>query len=230
MKYKHIFIDLDHTLYDFERSTRTTFFELYEKFNLKQNGISDFDQFMELYKRKNMELWAQYRDGKIKKKFLNVERFHVSLLYFGIDDRAFAGRFANEYLQKSPTNKALFPGVREALEYLQSKYTLHIITNGFEEVQQVKMKANDLNKYFTTITTSEEAGAKKPSEKIFIHALASSGASSDESLMIGDDYNVDIEGAKNIGMDQMLFIPDGNMDGFNCTFIISDFSQIPDYL
>lgn len=230
MKYRHIFIDLDHTLYDFERSTRITFLESYKKFNLKQNGVQDFDEFMTLYKKTNMELWSLYREGKIKKKFLNVERFHRTLLSFGIDDRAFAGRFASEYLNNSPRNKALFPGVMEALEYLFAKYKLHIITNGFEEVQRVKMEANDLNRFFTTITTSEEAGAKKPSEKIFIHALAASGASPDESLMIGDDYDVDIAGARNIGMDQMLFNPAGNT-GFNdCTYIISHFSQVHDHL
>lgn len=230
MKYKHIFIDLDHTLYDFERSTRLTFLELYEKFNLKKNGVADFDQFVMMYKRNNVELWGQYRDGKIKKKFLNVERFHSTLLHFGIDDRAFAGRFASEYLQNSPLKKALFPGVMEALEYLHGKYRLHIITNGFEEVQRVKMKANDLNRFFATITTSEEAKAKKPSEKIFIHAMASSGASPDESLMIGDDYDVDIAGAKNIGMDQMIFVPDGKIDSYQCTYILSDFSEIHKYL
>lgn len=230
MKYRHIFIDLDHTLYDFERSTRITFFELYEKFNLKKNGVDDFDEFMKVYKKTNIELWSLYREGKIKKKFLNVERFHSTLLQFGIDDRAFAGRFASEYLHNSPRNKALFPGVIEALEYLFKRYKLHLITNGFEEVQRVKMQANDLNRFFTTITTSEEAGAKKPSEKIFIYAMAASGASADESLMIGDDYDVDIAGARNVGMDQMLF---NNLEkpGFDdCTYIISQFSQIYDYL
>jgi putative hydrolase of the HAD superfamily len=230
MKYRHIFFDLDRTLYDFDKSTRQTFFELYEKFNLKKNGVKDFDDFLDTYHANNLKLWAQYRDGKIKKKFLNVERFHVTLLHFGIDDRAFAGRFASEYILESPKKKTLFPGVVEAVEYLHGKYKLHIITNGFDEVQQVKMKANGLNKYFLTITTSEEAGAKKPSEKIFIHALVKAGAGPDESLMIGDDYAVDIEGAKNVGMDQMLFLPGGEKDDYDCTFIIGDMAEIHEHL
>ena len=226
MKYRHIFFDLDRTLYDFDKSTRQTFGELYEKFNLEKNGVDDFDDFIDLYHKNNLELWAQYRAGKIKKKFLNVERFHVTLLHFGIDDRAFAGRFASEYLLESPKKKTLFPGAVEAIEYLYGKYKLHIITNGFDEVQQVKLNANGLNKYFLTVTTSEEAGAKKPSEKIFIHALVKAGASPDESLMIGDDYDVDIEGARNAGMDQMLFLPDGSPDGYECTYVIKKFSEV----
>ena len=227
MRYRHIFFDLDRTLYDFDKSTRETFLELFGKFNLEKNGVRDFDEFMKLYHENNLELWAQYRNGKIKKKFLNVERFHITLLHFGIDDRAFAGRFAHEYLHESPKKKTLFPGVVEAVEYLYGKYKLHIITNGFDEVQQVKMEANGLNKYFTTVTTSEEAGAKKPSERIFMHALVKAGAAPDESLMIGDDYDVDIQGARNVGMDQMLFLPDGKTDGFDSTYIISHFEEIP---
>jgi putative hydrolase of the HAD superfamily len=230
MKYKHIFIDLDRTLYDFDRSTRITFLELFEKFKLKRNGVSDFDAFLKLYQKNNVELWGQYRDGKIRKKFLNVERFHKTLLHFGINDRAFAGRFASEYLHKSPQNKALFPGVREAMEYLNKKYDLHIITNGFDEVQRVKMQANDLNSYFKTITTSEEAGAKKPSEKIFIRAMVKSGAAADESLMIGDDFDADIMGAKNVGMDQMLVRHEGGKNGYDCTYVIENFDEIPTYL
>jgi putative hydrolase of the HAD superfamily len=230
MKYRHIFFDLDRTLYDFDKSTRQTFRELYEKFNLEKNGVDDFDAFMDLYHKNNLELWAQYRKGRIKKKFLNVERFHVTLLKFGINDRAFAGRFASEYLLESPKKKTLFPGVLEAIEYLYGKYKLHIITNGFDEVQKVKLNANGLNKYFLTVTTSEEAGAKKPSEKIFIHALVKAGAGPDESLMIGDDYDVDIEGARNAGMDQMLFIPEGSNSPYDCTYIIGSMSEIPRYL
>lgn len=224
--YTHIFIDLDRTLYDFDKSTRITFLELYEKFNLQKNGVYDFDEFFELYKKNNVALWGQYRDGKIKKRFLNVERFHVTLLHFGVNDRAFAGRFASEYLQKSPLNKALFPGAIEALDYLFNKYTLHVITNGFDEVQRVKMKANDLDKYFKTITTSEEAGAKKPSEKIFYFALSKAGAKLNESLMIGDDYDVDVLGAKNVGMDQVLFAPAGLPNSVDCTFVVNELSAL----
>jgi len=227
MKYKHIFFDLDHTLYDFDKSTRQTFSELYEKYGLEHNGVPDFDEFMEVYFKNNVRLWDEYREGKISKKFLNVERFHVTLLKYGINDRAFAGRFANEYLKNTPQNKALFPGAMEVLEYLYPKYKLHIITNGFEEVQKVKMESNDLNRFFETVTTSEEAGAKKPDEQIYHYAMNKAGAIASESIMIGDDPDVDILGARLVGMDQVLFTNNGMANHDNITFIIR---QLPELL
>ena len=230
MKYKHIFFDLDRTLYNFDESTRITFSELYEKFRMKENGVHSFDHFLALYKQNNVKLWAQYRDGKIKKKFLNVERFHITLLQFGINDRAFAGRFAADYLRLSPQNNALYPNVHNVLEYLHSKYILHIITNGFDEVQKVKMQSNNLDGYFTTVTTSEEAGAKKPNPKIFLYALAKAGALADESIMIGDDYEVDIIGAQGVQIDQVLFSPDGKIEDVESTYTIKDLIEIKSIL
>jgi len=226
MKYKHVFFDLDRTLYDFDESTRITFSALYEKFKMKENGVHSFEHFLELYKRNNIKLWAQYRDGKIKKKFLNVERFHITLQQFGVNDRAFAGRFAADYLRLSPQNNALYPNVHEVLRYLKEKYMLHIITNGFEEVQKVKMKSNDLDGYFATVTTSEDAGAKKPNPEIFRYALRKAGALPHESIMIGDDYEVDIMGARGVEIDQMLFSPDADVDGLNSTHVIKDLIEI----
>ena len=232
MKYKHIFFDLDRTLYDFDESTKITFLELYEKFRMKENGVHSFDEFLELYKKNNYALWSQYREGKIKKKFLNVERFHVTLLHFGVDDRAFAGRFAADYLRMSPQNFALFPNVSEVLDYLKSKkrYTLHIITNGFEEVQNIKLQANQLDAYFTTVTTSEEAGAKKPNPKIFHFALQKAGATPEESLMIGDDYEVDIVGARSVNIDQILFSPSERPHKVGDTHVIKNLLEIKSIL
>jgi putative hydrolase of the HAD superfamily len=225
-KYKHIFFDLDHTLYDFDKSTRQTFKELYEKYGLQTNGVPDFDDFMVTYFKNNLRLWAEYREGMIKKKFLHVERFHVSFLYYGIDDRDFATRFANEYLKKTPLNKALFPGAIEVLEYLKPKYKLHIITNGFEEIQKVKMESNDLNRFFETVTTSEEAGANKPDAAIYHYAMQKASAKADESMMIGDDPDVDILGARLVGMDQILFLNNGDAHSSDCTFTIRNLKEI----
>lgn len=229
MKYKHLFIDLDRTLYDFDKSTHDTFLELFDKFELFQRNVP-FDRFFELYKENNVELWAQYREGKVTKKFLNVQRFDKTLNVFGIHDRAFAGRFACDYLLNSPLKKALFPGVPEVLKYLQEKYTLHIITNGFDEVQKVKMEANDLNKYFTTITTSEEAQAKKPNKEIFELAFKKANAKAEESLMMGDDIDVDILGARNMGMDQVYCNYTKTPHNSDITFEIFQFSDIKEIL
>ncbi len=225
MKYKHLFIDLDRTLYDFDKSTHDTFLELFDKFDLHNRNVP-FDRFFELYKENNVELWAQYREGKVTKKFLNVHRFDMTFNVFGIYDRAFAGRFASDYLLNSPLKKALFPGVPEVLKYLQEKYTLHIITNGFDEVQKVKMEANDLNKFFTTITTSEEAQAKKPNKIIFDLALKKAKTKAEESLMMGDDIDVDILGARNMGMDQVYCNYDRIPHNNEITFEMFQFSEL----
>jgi putative hydrolase of the HAD superfamily len=230
MKYKHIFIDLDRTLYDFDLSTRENFLELFDKFGLYERGVNPFDKFFELYLKNNVELWEKYRKGEISKRFLNVHRFHITLLEFGIDDRAFAGRFAADYLHLSPLKKALFPNVLEVLEYLQKKYILHIITNGFEEVQEIKIKANELDKYFTTITTSEEAGSKKPDPQIFKYALKKAGALPEESLMVGDDLEVDIEGAKTASLDGLFCNFDNLKHNGKVTFEVKSFAEIKEIL
>lgn len=229
MKYKHLFIDLDRTLYDFDKSTRDTFLELFDKFDLHKRKIP-FDRFFELYKENNIELWAQYREGKVTKKFLNVHRFDITFNVFGIHDRAFAGRFASDYLLNAPLKKALFPNVKVVLKYLQGKYTLHIITNGFDEVQKIKMETNDLNRFFTTITTSEEAQAKKPNREIFELALKKADAKAEESLMVGDDLDVDILGARNMGMDQVYCNYDNISHNSDITFEIFEFSDLKEIL
>lgn len=230
MKYKHIFIDLDRTLYDFDLSTRETFLELFDKFGLYERGVTPFEKFYELYLKNNLALWDQYRKGEVKKRFLNVHRFHITLLAFGINDRAFAGRFASDYRHLSPRKKALFPNVIEVLEYLHKKYTLHIITNGFDDVQEIKIKANELEKYFTTITTSEEAGAKKPEKRIFLYALKKAGALPEESLMIGDDLEVDIEGARQVGIDGLFCNFDNISHNKPTTFEVKEMVEIKDIL
>jgi putative hydrolase of the HAD superfamily len=229
MKYKHIFIDLDRTIYDFDKSTHDTFSELFDKFGLYDRGVP-FEKFFELYKQNNVALWEQYREGKITKKFLNVHRFDITFKEFGINDRAFAGRFASDYLLNSPLKRALFPNVKEVLEYLTEKYTLHIITNGFEEVQKTKLEANDLNKYFATVTTSEEAQAKKPKKEIFELAFKKAKAKPEECLMIGDDMEVDIIGAKAVGMDGMFCNYNNLSLNGAVTFEIKEFIEIKEIL
>lgn len=227
-KYTHIFFDLDHTLYDFEKSTYETIYELCEKYHLANKGIPMFKYFYQRYKEINDRYWGQYRKGKITKAFLNVERFHTTFKEFGIDDRDFAETFANEYLANAPLKNTLFPDVHEVLQYLKNKYSLHMITNGFEEVQEKKIKTTGLRKYFKTITTSEEAGVKKPDIEIFNYALKKAGANPIESLMIGDNIEVDIIGAKNAGLDQILFNIDNKTHNGDITFEISHMKEIMD--
>jgi putative hydrolase of the HAD superfamily len=208
MKYKHLFIDLDKTIWDFDRNAKTTFEEIYLKFDLKGKGISDLDSFFQVYTRINEMLWDLYRENKIKKEVLNIRRFELTLNEFGIDDLILATYISEDYITLSPQKTLLLPHSREALDYLYKKYHLHLITNGFEEVQQTKLDVSDLRKYFRTITTSEEAGVKKPEGPIFKLAMRKAGAKASESLMIGDDLAVDMAGASATGMDTLYFNPE----------------------
>ena len=202
-KYKHLFIDLDRTIWDFEKNAKETFQDIYNKYELKKKGIENIELFVEKYKVHNDLLWSYYRRGEIHKEVLSIKRFQLTLADFGIDDHLLAAQIGDDYVSISPQKTNLFPFAHESLYYLKNKYTLHLITNGFEEVQQTKIDVSDLRKYFTEIITSEEAGAKKPEKKIFEYSLKKADAKRKESIMIGDDLKVDIIGAKEFGMDQV---------------------------
>ena len=202
-KYKHIFFDLDHTLWDFERNAEETKREMFEILNLKDRGIDNYEIFRAEYIGINQALWALYRENKIEKDELKFRRFYDTLCLFGIDDIKLGEAMAEAFIEGITTKTYLFPFTRELLDYLFPKYPLHIITNGFDEVQFGKLKNSDLGKYFTQIITSEEAGSKKPDPEIFHFALQKAGADAAESLMIGDDLEVDMAGARQLGIDQI---------------------------
>ncbi len=230
MKYNHIFFDLDRTLWDFDKSSLEAFDEIFEKRNLKSLGIESVKVFHDVYDVHNKKLWDLYRDGGIEKEVLRGRRFYLTLKDFGIENPELAELIGVDYVTLSPLKVNLFPQAIDTLEYLKSKYKLHIITNGFQEVQNVKMKASDLNKYFTTIVTSEEAGIKKPNPAIFQYALKKAGAAVFESLMVGDDPDVDILGAKQMGMDQVLFDPNAGFVVNQATYYISCLDEMKKFL
>ncbi|MEA3443536.1 MAG: YjjG family noncanonical pyrimidine nucleotidase [Bacteroidota bacterium] len=202
--YKHIYFDLDRTLWDFESNSEDTFREIIKKYNLLP-VIDSFEKFISVYRKYNERLWRAYRDKKIEKSILSWKRFYLSLLEFGINDIELSKKIGEDYLTISKTKKKLFPFTHEILDYLHTKYSLHIITNGFEEVQFSKLDNCDLRKYFTEIITSEKVGVQKPKPEIFEFALEIAKANRHESIMIGDDVEVDIQGAMNQGIDQVHF-------------------------
>lgn len=207
MKYKHLFFDLDRTLWDFDSNFIESFKEIFTKFSLDKNGIPSLEAFTTTYTDHNDRLWDLYRNDKISKEELRDSRFIVTLNDFGIDNIDLANEISEEYILISPRKGILMPGTIEVLNQLKSNYQLHIITNGFEEIQKVKMEYAGLNEYFACIVTSEEAGSKKPDTRIFNYALKKAGAEVNESLMIGDDFEVDILGANAIGMDTVFYNP-----------------------
>ncbi|MFH1121395.1 MAG: YjjG family noncanonical pyrimidine nucleotidase [Bacteroidota bacterium] len=224
--YRHIFFDLDKTLWDFDTNSIETFKEIFNKYNLTERGVHSFDEFLEVYNKHNHVLWEFYRQGEIVKEVLNIRRFALTLHDFGINDNLLSSRIAEDYVSLSPTKTNLFPHTIAILEYLSKKYTLHIITNGFEEVQYRKLTHAGLMMYFSEIITSEDAGSKKPERLIFNYALKRSGALPEESLMIGDDEEVDIVGAFEAGMDQVLVDYKGELLQTKATYRIESLDEL----
>lgn len=204
-RYKHLFFDLDRTLWDFDSAAEVAFEKIFDKYELKKLGIPSAHDFHEVYSPLNEKLWELYRADQITKEDLNRTRFLSPLQHYGIDNVALADNLSRDYVYWSPRIVRLMPGTFELLDYLKPNYHLHLITNGFVEVQNIKLAYSHLDAYFETLTVSEEAGVKKPNPAIFEFALAKAGAQSAESLMIGDEIDVDIIGANAAGIDTVFF-------------------------
>jgi len=204
MKYKHLFFDLDHTIWDFEANSRMTLEEIYNELKLQEIGVHDFDFFYKNYLVHNERLWERYRKGFIKQEELRVKRMWLSLLDFKIADEPLAKKMGDRFLEMLPTRTILFPYTIEILDYLTDKqYKLHLITNGFENTQHSKLKHSGLSSYFKQVITSEGSNSLKPNKEIFDFAFNKTGATPEESIMIGDTMEVDILGAMNARIDQM---------------------------
>lgn len=204
---KHIFFDLDHTIWDFDRNAKETLLELYEVYGLKALGLQSAEDFIIRYTENNHRLWQRYHLGEITKETLRFERFRNTFLELGLKPEHVPHQFEDDYVRLSPTKTNLFDGAAKVLGYLQQKYTLHIISNGFKETTLIKMNVSGLNPYFTQVIISEDVGVNKPNKIIFEHALAKAGATKEESIMIGDSLEADIRGAQSFGMQAIFFNP-----------------------
>ena len=205
MKYKHIFFDLDHTLWDFNANAEESLTELYSFFKLESKAIESFSQFYNIYLNHNKILWSRYEKGYISVEELKWRRMWRTLLDFHIADEKLAKDMSEFFLESLPTKKRVFDYTYEILEYLtEKKYSLHLITNGFEKTQRLKLNSSDLLKYFTHIVTSECSNSVKPKKEIFEFALNKAKCKNEDAIMIGDNPEADIMGAKNAGMDTVF--------------------------
>jgi putative hydrolase of the HAD superfamily len=204
---KHIFFDLDHTIWDFDRNAEEALQELFVLHELESLGLASASEFIATYTQNNHALWADYHLGKIDKETLRQTRFKKTFTDLGLAPDVIPLTFEDAYVKLCPTKTNLFPHAHETLTYLQDKYTLHLITNGFRESQDIKLQGSGLIKYFQHIIISEEVGFNKPHQGIFEHALNLAGATKKESLMIGDSLEADVYGALNFGMDAIYFNP-----------------------
>lgn len=206
---KHLFFDLDHTIWDFDKNAEEALNELYGVYGLNDLGLDSADLFIQTYTRNNHRLWADYHTGKITKDQLREARFKQTFLELGMEPEIVPVGFEDAYVKLCPTKTNLFPDAHETLEYLSSKYTLHLISNGFRESTEIKIAGTDIGKYFQNVIISEIVGVNKPDKAIFEHAINLAGATVPESLMIGDSLEADVYGALNIGMDAIFFNPNG---------------------
>ncbi len=205
MKYHHLFFDLDHTLWDFEANARSTLQHLYGVLKLEEKGVDDFDLLHRNYLAHNETLWERYRNGFIRQEELRVKRMWLSLLDFKIADDELAQKMSSQFLDLLPTRTIIFPYAKEILSYLtEKKYQLHLITNGFEKTQHLKLKHSGLDTFFREVITSEGSNSLKPRKEIFEYAFQKTGARPNESIMLGDSIEVDIQGAINAGIDQVF--------------------------
>lgn len=205
-KYTDLFVDFDDTIFDTYGNAVLSLAELYDQLGL--NSYFDrIEDFTTPYWKTNMELWGQYSRGEISRDYLVVERFRRPLSHGkGLDpDREYCLMVSDRFLELNGVKKNLVEGARELLDYLHSKYRLHLCSNGFHEVQYKKLQSSDTSRYFDHVILSEDAGANKPNPGFFEYALRTTGASKDSTLMIGDNFNTDIMGAKNAGIDQLYF-------------------------
>ena len=199
---EHIFFDLDHTLWDFDLNSKLTYKQIFEEHDIEL----DLNKFINIYEPLNLEFWRLFRENKITKEALRFQRLKTAFdaCDYPLNDTQI-NRMADLYIEYLPNHNHLFDGCIELLDNLKSDYKLHLITNGFNGVQQNKVKNSGLARYFDVVLTGEAAGIKKPAPQIFHKALEMAGATIENSIMIGDSFEADIKGAQNVGMATIWF-------------------------
>lgn len=228
--YKNLFIDLDDTLWDTYHNNKECLEEVYNEYKFNRYYAS-FEAFFIRYFPNNVKLWADYRQGIIDKSTLILERFLYMLRPLGITDTEYALRINNDFLHRTTTKTRLIPGTLELLEHLRPSYRMYILSNGFREVQHKKLTNSGLAPYFDKMILSEDAGINKPHRDIFNFALINTNSRRNESLMIGDSWEADIEGAYLSKIDQLWFNPQKlESKRFVPTYTVSSLPEIKQLL
>jgi putative hydrolase of the HAD superfamily len=227
-KYKGILFDLDHTLWDYEANAIETLEALFFQ-HLRHHPVA-FADFQRHFFCINTRLWADYDQGLISRDVIREQRFQRVLQEVGVDDYELSLRFSDDYVRESPTKKRLLPHALDVLNYLSARYPMAIVTNGFEDIQQVKINSAGLRPYFAAIVTSETAACKKPEPGIFELALARIGCRANEVLMVGDNLLTDMAGARQAGIDQVCYNPAGASHNTAPTYEIRRLDELKSFL
>ncbi|MBL0740238.1 YjjG family noncanonical pyrimidine nucleotidase [Chryseolinea lacunae] len=207
-QHKVIFFDLDHTLWDYELNSAETLRELYEHHRLQERGVTSHEHFLKEFQTVNAALWVLYDQGLIDSDVIRKERFKKVLTPFGAYEEKLCYDISHEYLHTCPQKGNLIPHAFEVLTYLKKHYQLTVITNGFEEIQHLKLASGNLQHFFDHVVTSQKAGHKKPRKEIFDYALDLNGIKHHEAVMVGDNLVTDIGGARNAGVEAVYFNPE----------------------
>lgn len=199
---KDVFFDLDHTLWDFDKNSALTFDKIFRMHNV----AIDLEDFLNHYEAINLDYWKLYREEKIDKESLRYNRLDDTFKKISFQaDSTLINKLSEDYITYLSSFNHLFSDALDILSYLQPKYQLHIITNGFQEAQESKLRNSKIHHFFKSVTDSEEVGVKKPNPIIFNHALKKVNASPKTSVMIGDNIEADIQGAIDFGMEAIHF-------------------------
>jgi len=212
---QHVFFDLDHTLWDFDKNSSEALHELFYELQFDRE-IETIETFIQTYQKINAKYWSLYNHGKVTKSQVRTGRFIDTLNAFQVSNAENRAHELGElYINRSPHKTNLFPDAHETLQYLNTKYRLHIITNGFTEVQFTKLDTCGLTSYFDLILCTEEVGVNKPNPLVFETALKRTNAQAFQSIMIGDNPETDIQGAQNCKMHTVLFNPNRDKHSVN---------------
>jgi len=229
-KYKHLFFDLDHTLWDFDRNTSEAIKEIYKIFNFSKWDIFSFEDFMAIFQEVNNYLWDKFNHGLIDRMELRNSRFNLILEKLGVNEKEVPDGIGEKYLQIAPVKPNVILHAHEILAYLRPNYQMHIISNGFDDVQHTKLKASKIHGYFDIIITSDSSIHRKPQKGIFEFAMEKAGATRANAIMIGDNIDTDIIGAQNASMDHIFFNPNKTPHSLNVTYEINSLKQIMNIL
>jgi putative hydrolase of the HAD superfamily len=229
-RYKHLFFDLDHTIWDHQSNANETLEELFRDFALHELYGFSIDSFQDTFHKINHGLWHRYHLGEVDKTHIRRERFNKVLARLGVAEFADGPTLGEAYLARCPRKGHLMPNALDTLDYLKSRYPMTIITNGFAEIQDLKLSSSGLGGYFRQVVTSEKTGWLKPHQGIFDYALKQAKVSSDESIMIGDNPVTDIAGARDSGIDQIYYNSRGCDEQPESTYIISSLQDLKELL
>lgn len=229
-KYKSVFFDLDHTLWDYDANSFETLAQLYLEHRINEKVGIEFNHFHDSFQQVNLKLWDQYDRGFIDRDVIRHDRFKMVLSELGYEDSNLAFRLGDHYAVLSPTKRNLIPNTVEVLDYLLEKYPLYLVTNGFEEMQSTKVESGGIRKYFKEVVTSEKAGYKKPDKEIFDYTLRLGGFEKEDAIMVGDNLLTDMAGAFNAGIDSVFYNPKREAHQESVTFEINSLLELKSIL